>query len=501
MAKNEVKWGAILSYILIFLNSIYGLVIMPFVLDTIGPSEYGVYKTIAAMTSTISVMELGLGGTMQKFIAQYRAQNEQKKAFNFSAMCSIQAVIISLAMGLVGFALFFTLDFAYGASFTPFELARAKQIYAVLILYVMLHIFENVLFGIISGYNRFVFSNSVKLATLAFKVLLYFIVLPIFATSLSIVIIYLFIEILIIAIEFLYVKLKLKHKIKLYQWDNVVFKETFAYTILLFIQSIIVQLNGNIDNIVIGAVIGTTAVTVYSFAIQMFNMYETCSTSISGVVLPSVTNLIYKGATPKDLEDMVIKFGRAQWAVMGVALGGFISLGKEFFECWLGAGFEDCYYLSLILMIPVSFSMIVNTGIAILKVKNLLWFRTASLAYSAIINLILTIVGTHFWGYWAAASGTAISIVIGSVISLNVYYHVKLKMNMLRVYYQITKKITVCVVIPCLLCFALNNYIYGGWISFLSKAAIFVAVYAVLMLFWGYDTAIKKRLLKIKNKV
>ena len=36
MAKSEVKWGALLSYVLIALNSIYGLIIMPFVLRVIG---------------------------------------------------------------------------------------------------------------------------------------------------------------------------------------------------------------------------------------------------------------------------------------------------------------------------------------------------------------------------------------------------------------------------------------------------------------------------------
>lgn len=96
MAKNEVKWGAILSYVLIVLNSIYGLVMMPFILGAIGESEFGVYKTIGAMTSTISVMELGLGSTMQKYIAQFRAQKDEKMAYNYSAMCLIQAVIRKL---------------------------------------------------------------------------------------------------------------------------------------------------------------------------------------------------------------------------------------------------------------------------------------------------------------------------------------------------------------------------------------------------------------------
>ena len=485
MAKNEVKWGAIISYVLIALNSIYGLVIMPFILGAIGESEYGVYKTIGAMTSTISVMELGLGGTMQKYIAQFRAQKDEKKAYNYSAMCLIQAAIMGVLMLVVGIALFFSLDSAYGNTFTISELARAKQIFVILICYVVLHIYENVLFGIISGYNRFVFSNSVKLITLLVKIGIYLIVLPIVKNSLAIVITTLVLEFVIIAIEYFYIKQKLKHEIKLYSWDNAVFKETFKYSILLFVQSLIIQFNGNVDNIVIGAVIGTSAVTVYSFAIQIFNMYEQCATSVSSVILPSVTNAVYSGASPRDFEDMIVKYGRAQWAVLGVALGGFICLGQEFFDLWLGDGFSDCYYLALILMVPVTFPLIVNTCLAILKARNLLFFRTIALAYSVVINIVLTVIGTKIWGYYAAAIGTAISTVVGSVISLNIYYRIKLNISMTKIYFRILSRITPCVFAPMALCFFINPYIGGSWEAFLMKAALFIVIYAILMLVFG----------------
>lgn len=494
MAKNEVKWGAILSYVLIALNSIYGLVIMPFILGTIGESEYGVYKTIGAMTSTISVMDLGIGGTMQKYIAQYRAQKDEKKAYNYSAMCLIQAAFMGIAALAVGIALFFTIDSAYGRTFSEAELVRAKQIFIILICYVVLHIFENVLLGIISGYNRFVFSNSVKLTTLLIKIGIYLIILPVFKNSLAIVITTLILEFGVVFLEYLYIKNALKHKVKLYAWDKTVFKETFKYTILLFIQSLIIQFNGNIDSIVIGAVIGTSAVTVYSFAIQIFNMYEQCATSVSGVILPSVTNAVYGGATPYDYENMIVKYGRIQWAVLGAALGGFICLGKEFFFLWLGTEFLDCYYLSLILMIPVTFPLIVNTCLAILKAKNLLFFRTIALAYSVVINMILTVVGTKIWGYYAAAIGTAVSTIIGSVISLNVYYRIKLKINMMRIYLCIMHKITLCIAIPTVVCFFVNLYVYGSWGSFLIKACLFIAIYVVLMFVFGLSEGERKKI-------
>lgn len=267
----------------------------------------------------------------------------------------------------------------------------------------------------------------------------------------------------------------------------------------MFIQSLIIQFNGNVDSIVIGAVVGTSAVTVYSFAIQIFNMYEQCATSVSGVLLPSVTNAIYNGATSRDLEDMIVKYGRIQWSVLGVALGGFICLGKEFFTLWLGEGFSDCYYLALILMIPVTLPLIVNTCLAILKAKNLLFFRTVALVYSVVINILLTVIGTRIWGYYAAAAGTAISTIIGSIISLNVYYHIKLKISMMKIYFFILHKITLCILIPTVLCFWINSQIGGSWIAFLIKAVVFILIYGVLMLAFGLNANEKPKFLRRKR--
>lgn len=487
MKKSEVKYGAVLSYILILFSSVYGLVIMPYVLGTIGESEYGVYKTIGSITATLSVMEFGLGGTMQRFLAKYRAQKEEEKAYNYSAMCMIQAIVLAVAMLLVGGVLYFSLDKAYGSTFTPHELLRAKQIYTVLVVYVALHLLENVFNGIIAGYGKFIFSNSVKIISLFVKIILYFVILPQFPNALAIVFLSLALEVIVIIAEFIYSKTVLHHRIKLYSWDGNVFKESFVYTLLLFIQSLIIQLNGNIDNVVIGAVIGTSAVTVYSFAIQIYNMYEQCATSVSSVILPSVTNLIYNGATHTELENIIVKYGRVQWAVLGAALSGFICFGKEFFMLWLGNGFEDCYYLGLILMIPVTFPLIVNTCLAILKAKNMLRFRTVAMAYSALLNLVLTVIGTRIWGYWAAAIGTALSTVIGSVISLNIYYNIKLKINMLRVYLMIFHKITLCAAIPCMLFLFVIPDITDGWMGFLVNAVLFVAIYLVLLFVYGMN--------------
>ena len=499
MKKNEVKIGAILSYILIFFNAIYGLIISPYMLSTIGESEFGVYKTIGSLATSIAVLEFGIGGTLQRYIAKFNAENDSHSSSNFSAMAIIEAVGLSIIMLIVGAVLFMTIDPIYGKSFTNLELARGKQIYIVLLIFVILHFFENVFNGIIAGYNRFIFVNSMKIVSIFLKIILNIVLLPIWRNSLAIVLISVIIEIITISIEILFLKIVLHHRIRLYKWENVLFKESFIYTILLFVQSLIIQFNGNIDNMVIGAVIGTAAVTVYSFAIQIFNMYEQCATSVSGVILPTIVQMEANGAQGSDYEKVVVKYGRIQWMILGAALLGFISCGKEFFSVWLGNGFEDCSLLSLILMIPTTFPLIVNVCLAVLKAKNLLQFRTFVLVFSTILNGILTIVGTGIWGYWAAAAGTAISKVIGSILLMNYYYQKKLGINIFKVYAQIFHRITFCMLVAALVCLGLNKIIWGSWISLALKVVGFCIVYGLLMILFGLNKEEKKAFFRRKS--
>ena len=61
---NQVKYGAILSYVLIIANALYGFFISPYILFQIGESSYGVYKIVASFSSAIMVLDFGIGTTV-----------------------------------------------------------------------------------------------------------------------------------------------------------------------------------------------------------------------------------------------------------------------------------------------------------------------------------------------------------------------------------------------------------------------------------------------------
>lgn len=489
MKRNGAKIGAFLSYILIFLSTAYGLIVTPFILKQVGSADYGVYQTVAGMSAFLAVLDLGFSGTVQRFIAKFNAEKNRTKINEYLGMALIQTFVVSGIFLVVGGGVFFTIDPVYSSKFTPAELHLTKQLYWILLANVGLTFFDNMLFGVIAGHNEFGFANGLKILLLLGKTAAIYIFLPIFNSVIVVVAVQTFMTALTLLAYYLFIRRRLQVRFVFGKWDKALFWSSFGYTMLLFLQSLVIQFNGNVDKYVIGAVQGPELVAVYSFAITIYNMYEQLSFSISGVMLPTVTNRIHEGASSRDLEDLVIRVGKIQFLLLGAILCGFVALGKEFFAAWLGAGYEDCYLLALILMIPVTIPLIQNVCISILRARNLMVFRTVSLIYSAAVNFVVTLVGTILFGYFAAAIGTALSTVIGSIISMNIYYKRKLGMNVFRMFF-----LTVRNAAPALLCataatFLAKNLIYArlaaGWLPFFLCGAVFVAVYGVVAFFFN----------------
>lgn len=477
MQKNEVKFGAILSYVLIILNSVYGLVIAPYLMSIIGTSEYGVYRTIGALTASVSILDLGLGGTMQRYIASFNSKKDQKNASNFCAMGFLQGGVVVSVIAIAGVLIYSTLDKMYSCTFTTDELNLAKQLFILSMIYVGIHIFENIISGIVTGYNKFVFNNTLKVISLGIRIVLYYILLPIVKSALLLIWVMIIIELCVIIIQLLYIRFRINLKVKFQYFDKTIFKESFIYTAFMFIQSLTVQVNSNLDNIIIGSVIGAEAVAVYSFGILIFNMFLQISTAISGVMLPTITDKLNNGANMREIEDIVIKTGTLQFLLLGSCYCGFVLIGRQFIELWLGNGFEDVWWITLILITPAIFELSVNVCISVLRAKNKMGFRSVALFIGTIVNFIVTLIGTKKYGYLAAAIGTAISITVSSLILVNAYYIKKMKINMFRVYYNIIIKQAPILFIASVGTFVVKQFVSEySWISFITKGIVFVII-------------------------
>ena len=263
-------------------------------------------------------------------MARYNSTRDKDSAENFTGMVFVQFLILLVVIALIGVCILFFLPELYDNTFSTNELVLARELLAILLINMVLRLFENLLFGILNGYEQFTFSNGVKLINIILKFTLILIVLPLVKDIKMVVLSETVLVTATILIFIVYIRSRLKITPRLKKWDTSLFKESFGYTVLMFIQSITVQFNGNVDNVLVGALQGASFVTVYSMALTIFGMYENLSGSVANIMLPKVTKQVVAGNSNSQLQTSVEKAGRFQFFLLAAALGEFVCLGKDF---------------------------------------------------------------------------------------------------------------------------------------------------------------------------
>ena len=66
-SSKQIKLGAILSYLSIFINIVTGLLYTPWMIDSIGQANYGLY-TLAISVTSLFVFDFGLSAAVTRFI-------------------------------------------------------------------------------------------------------------------------------------------------------------------------------------------------------------------------------------------------------------------------------------------------------------------------------------------------------------------------------------------------------------------------------------------------
>lgn len=64
---NQIKAGAILSYLSMGLSTVISLVYTPIMIQRLGDSEFGVYQTVLPIISYLNLLTFGLGSAYIRY--------------------------------------------------------------------------------------------------------------------------------------------------------------------------------------------------------------------------------------------------------------------------------------------------------------------------------------------------------------------------------------------------------------------------------------------------
>ena len=452
---NQLKVGSILSYIQMGLSIVIGLVYTPVMIRLLGQSEYGLYQTVSSTIAMLGILNLGFNSSYVRYFAKYKKNNDYESISKLNGLFLIIFSVIALIAFLCGMFLTLHLELVFKSGLTAHEYSIARVLMFLLTINLAASFPLSVFTSIISANERFVF---LKLVNAISTVLGPAVTLPLLLMgyrSIAMVTVSLVLSLLVGAINIYYVWIKLNNRFVFKGFEKGIFKSMFIYTLFIAINLIIDQINWNIDKILLGRFKGTTAVAVYSVGYTLYNCYMQFSTSISSLFTPRIHKIVNE--TKDDIEkqrirltELFVKVGRIQFLLLGLIASGIVFFGKEFIlNIWMGKGYDDSYYVALLLIISASIALIQNLGIEIQRAQNLHHFRSYAYLVMAIINLVLSIILCQRYGAVGSAIGTAISLILANGLVMNIYYHKKCNIDVICFWKNILRQ-SFGLIIPCI---------------------------------------------------
>ena len=232
-----------------------------------------------------------------------------------------------------------------------------------------------------------------------------------------------------ITIFYCFKKLKMKIHFSVKKIDKGLLKEILIYSFFIFLNIIVDNIYTNTDQVILGNVAGTIAVSIYAVAARISQINTSFSTTISGLFFPRINKTLEEENGNKKVSDLFIRVSRIQLYIMALIMFGFIVFGRQFILLWVGNDYIDAYYIILLLLIPAIIPLTQNIGISIIQAKNKHKFRSILYICIAILNIFISIPLAKLYGGVGAAIGTAIANVIGQITIMNIYYWKKIAID------------------------------------------------------------------------
>ena len=492
------KVGTILSFTTILFEIISALFFTPFLIKSFGQSEYGVYTLTLSVTSYLALLDLGIGNSVVKFVAQYRAKERYDEQNRFLSLISVYYAIITLLIIVLGIFLFFTFPAFFSKGLTIEEVKLAQRLVLIASVNIAVTIGTSYFYYTIIAYENFFISKGVPLAASILRIVISFILLLKGFKSIEISLLNLFITFLsrLIMVFFVFCKMKFRYSFK--GIEKKLVKSVISFSGIVLLQMIATQLNSMCDQILIGIIVplSSAIIAVYGLGAQLIAYYQTLANGINGVIMPGVVKMIEKNPDTHVIQNEMSRIGRMNLTFLGIVWAVFLVYGKQFILLWSGEDYFYAYYVAILLMTP---QLIIQTQ---LIGSQVLWAMNKHRAQAilkfviVLANIVLTIVLIKWNPLLGATIGTFIALVLGDVVVMQLVFKKEIGIGLADYYKSLLKGIWICLIVTILIGFLFSLLNLSGWGGFIINCSVMLIVYFLMLLVVGFSENEKQFFLK-----
>lgn len=426
---NQLKAGVILSYLNMGISMVIPMLYTPVMLRMMGQTEYGLYHLSNSVISYLSLLNMGMGTAILRYLMKFRADGDQVGFQRMAGLFQTIYGIIALVSVAVGLSLTGFTGTLFAQGLTAQEVQKMNLLIVIMSVSTGISFAGSVYNSMIYCYERHIFQKTTSIVGTIALPLLNLAALYCGFASVGLAVIGVLLSAATQLINVWYCVKKLG---VMPRFDNMPFallKEILPFSLFMFMSMIADMLFWAIDKVFIGALIGTAAVAVYNIGGTFQGVMQSMNGAISGVFAPRVNQIVFSGQPMSSNSEWLIRVGRIQYLILSLILSGFVIFGRQFVGIWAGAGYGEAYYVALLTMFPMAIPLIQSTAFNTITAMNRHQFRAVLYLIMAVANAVSTYFLIPVMGVTGAALCTCIAMVLGHGLVLNWFYYKKIGLD------------------------------------------------------------------------
>jgi O-antigen/teichoic acid export membrane protein len=414
---RKVVRNTLFNYLAIISVTLVRFIAMPILIHGLGRDRYGIYATVTSVVGYVGLLDLGIGISLTKFVAEYYARRDFRR---LNEMLST-SLLLYIGLGVVGSAILvgFSSLFVQHVFEIPVSLwTEGRYVFWIsavsLFNGLTLGIFGNLLNGIqrqdvartiAIGNSVITYAGSILLIKLGYKLVAFML----FAT---------FMDVLSFLIQ-MWVAKRMLPEVRFFPriFRKKELKQIANFSFAMFINQLAARNMGVLDKLILGIFLPIANVTLYSVGFTLASFAARVPSAVSLASLPAASELMAQDRLHA-VHQLILR-GIKYTALLAVPLFTVMSvMAPDIVRLWMGEGYALSARVLQFLLIGYFWLTLSFSGASVMIGIGKPYINTFYALAQILLCSSLSIVMVQFFGVLGAAAGSAMAYSIGGVVYL-----------------------------------------------------------------------------------
>jgi O-antigen/teichoic acid export membrane protein len=411
---RHVFHSAAANYVAKFIALGSAFVLTPFILHSIGRTDFGLWALSGSVTGYGWLLDLGISGAIIKYLAEHRTKAEPDQANRLVAT----SIVLYTGLGLLTVVLTIPAAVLCPSLFHLPSSQHATLTWVILLmgLGIGLGIPSTTTSSVLQGLQRFDLVNLVNIASTLVSVAAIVTVLVLGGGLVGLVAINVPLT-LAAQMARIWILHRVAPEIR-FGWrgsSRSLVRKLISFSVSTFVLQVAGRVQTETDVIVIGANLTVASVAPYALARGISGAAQTLAVQFIRVLLPLASELHTQDDWNR-LQAVYVAGCRLTLAIYLPVGATCVLLGGPILRAWVGAPYARYSYLVVILTIAGALDITLWPSGYILQGMAQHHLLAKISAISALVNLGLSLVLVHRFGLLGVALGTLVPTAIESVV-------------------------------------------------------------------------------------